>query len=49
MTFATDDIEMIVRLLAALAAGAFIGYERSFHGRPAGCARTCSCAWPRRC
>ena len=31
-----DDIEMIVRLLAALAAGAFIGYERSFHGRPAG-------------
>ncbi|MEO8061349.1 MAG: MgtC/SapB family protein [Pseudomonadota bacterium] len=31
-----DDIEMLVRLLAALAAGAFIGYERSFHGRPAG-------------
>jgi putative Mg2+ transporter-C (MgtC) family protein len=31
-----DDIEMIMRLLAALAAGAFIGYERSFHGRPAG-------------
>jgi putative Mg2+ transporter-C (MgtC) family protein len=31
-----DDIEMIMRLLAALAAGAVIGYERSFHGRPAG-------------
>ena len=31
-----DDIEMLVRLLAALACGAFIGYERSFHGRPAG-------------
>jgi putative Mg2+ transporter-C (MgtC) family protein len=31
-----DDIEMMVRLLAALAAGAMIGYERSFHGRPAG-------------
>jgi putative Mg2+ transporter-C (MgtC) family protein len=31
-----DDIEMLIRLLAALFAGAFIGYERSFHGRPAG-------------
>ena len=31
-----DDYEMILRLLAALVAGAFIGYERSFHGRPAG-------------
>jgi putative Mg2+ transporter-C (MgtC) family protein len=31
-----DDYEMMLRLLAALAAGAFIGYERSFHGRPAG-------------
>src|SRR5690242_499440 len=31
-----DDIEMILRLLAALGAGALIGYERSFHGRPAG-------------
>ncbi|RJQ68994.1 MAG: MgtC/SapB family protein [Desulfobacteraceae bacterium] len=27
---------MVVRLLAALLAGAVIGYERSFHGRPAG-------------
>jgi putative Mg2+ transporter-C (MgtC) family protein len=31
-----DDLEMLLRLLAALAAGALIGYERSFHGRPAG-------------
>ncbi len=31
-----DDFAMIGRLLAALAAGALIGYERSFHGRPAG-------------
>jgi putative Mg2+ transporter-C (MgtC) family protein len=34
MTF--DIFEMTVRLLAALAAGAMIGYERSYHGRPAG-------------
>jgi putative Mg2+ transporter-C (MgtC) family protein len=31
-----DHIDMLARLLAALFAGAFIGYERSFHGRPAG-------------
>lgn len=31
-----DDIEMVLRLLAALLAGAVIGYERSYHGRPAG-------------
>jgi putative Mg2+ transporter-C (MgtC) family protein len=31
-----DDYEMLARLLAALAAGALIGYERSYHGRPAG-------------
>jgi putative Mg2+ transporter-C (MgtC) family protein len=30
------DIEMLLRLCAALASGALIGYERSFHGRPAG-------------
>ena len=29
-------VEMLLRLIAALFAGAFIGYERSFHGRPAG-------------
>jgi len=31
-----DDYEIAVRMLAALAAGALIGYERSYHGRPAG-------------
>jgi putative Mg2+ transporter-C (MgtC) family protein len=31
-----DLWEMALRLLAALAAGSAIGYERSFHGRPAG-------------
>jgi putative Mg2+ transporter-C (MgtC) family protein len=31
-----DDYEMVLRLLAAVAAGALIGYERSYHGRPAG-------------
>src|SRR5947208_369818 len=31
-----EDLAMAARLLAALAAGALIGYERSYHGRPAG-------------
>ena len=31
-----DDIEMVVRLSVALLAGAMVGYERSYHGRPAG-------------
>ena len=31
-----DHIEMVWRLLAALSAGALIGYERSYNGRPAG-------------
>jgi putative Mg2+ transporter-C (MgtC) family protein len=31
-----DHLEMLLRLLAAVGAGAVIGYERSFHGRPAG-------------
>ena len=31
-----DHQEMVLRLLAALLAGALIGYERSYHGRPAG-------------
>jgi len=31
-----EDYEIAVRLLVALAAGALIGYERSYHGRPAG-------------
>jgi len=33
---AADYVEMLLRLLAAVGAGACIGYERSFHGRPAG-------------
>lgn len=36
MNLTVDDKEMVLRLLAALLAGAVIGYERSFHGRPAG-------------
>jgi putative Mg2+ transporter-C (MgtC) family protein len=36
MTMTVDDYEMVLRLLAAVAAGALIGYERSYHGRPAG-------------
>jgi putative Mg2+ transporter-C (MgtC) family protein len=31
-----DVLEMVLRLIAALLAGALIGYERSYHGRPAG-------------
>jgi putative Mg2+ transporter-C (MgtC) family protein len=31
-----DHIEMVWRLVAALLAGALIGYERSYNGRPAG-------------
>jgi len=34
--FSPEHIEMLLRLLAAVGAGAAIGYERSFHGRPAG-------------
>lgn len=36
MDVTTDDLEMLFRLVAALAAGALIGYERTYHGRPAG-------------
>lgn len=36
MNLTAEDVEMVLRLLAALSAGAVIGYERSFHGRPAG-------------
>jgi putative Mg2+ transporter-C (MgtC) family protein len=36
LNITADDLEMAARLLAALAAGSAIGYERSFHGRPAG-------------
>jgi putative Mg2+ transporter-C (MgtC) family protein len=32
----SDFFEMAVRMIAALAAGSLIGYERSYRGRPAG-------------
>jgi hypothetical protein len=32
MNFTEDDTQMVLRLLAALLAGALIGYERSYHG-----------------
>lgn len=31
-----DSIDIAIRLLSALAAGSLLGFERSFHGRPAG-------------
>ncbi|QID16654.1 MgtC/SapB family protein [Nitrogeniibacter mangrovi] len=36
MPVTTDNLEMCFRLVAAMLAGALIGYERSYHGRPAG-------------
>jgi putative Mg2+ transporter-C (MgtC) family protein len=36
MDLHADYLQMMLRLLAAVGAGACIGYERSFHGRPAG-------------
>src|SRR5215510_3233131 len=36
MEFEHSHLEMLLRLVSALFAGACIGYERSFHGRPAG-------------
>jgi putative Mg2+ transporter-C (MgtC) family protein len=33
---AADNYEMAIRILVALTAGALIGYERSYRGRPAG-------------
>ena len=33
---ASDIYEMAIRIIVALAAGALIGYERSYRGRPAG-------------
>jgi putative Mg2+ transporter-C (MgtC) family protein len=36
MTWHPDYTEIALRLLGALAAGGFIGLERSYHGRPAG-------------
>ena len=31
-----DSIDIAIRLVCALAAGSLLGFERSFHGRPAG-------------
>ena len=36
MDLHADYLQMMLRLLASVGAGACIGYERSFHGRPAG-------------
>jgi putative Mg2+ transporter-C (MgtC) family protein len=36
LSISVDHAEMVMRLLAALVAGALIGYERSYNGRPAG-------------
>jgi putative Mg2+ transporter-C (MgtC) family protein len=36
MELRAEYLDMLLRLLAAVGAGACIGYERSFHGRPAG-------------
>src|SRR6478735_11377903 len=36
MDLGSDYLQMLYRLLAAVGAGTCIGYERSFHGRPAG-------------
>src|SRR5262245_22479432 len=36
MNIRPEHLEMMLRLVAALVAGSCIGYERSFHGRPAG-------------
>jgi len=33
---ATDQVQIAIHLLAALVVGSIIGYERSYHGRPAG-------------
>ena len=33
---AEDNLDMLLRLVAALLAGAIVGYERSYRGRPAG-------------
>ena len=33
MILSSDNLEMVLRLIAALVAGALIGYERSYQGR----------------
>jgi len=36
MTVSSEEVVMLVRVLAAVVVGACIGFERTFHGRPAG-------------
>jgi putative Mg2+ transporter-C (MgtC) family protein len=36
MTVTSDELVILARVLAAVIVGASIGFERSFHGRPAG-------------
>ena len=36
LSLTADSLEMTLRVLVALTAGALIGYERTYHGRPAG-------------
>ena len=49
MTLSGDYIEMCFRLVAALLAGALIGLERSYRGRPAGFRTMRSSAPPPAC
>src|SRR6266436_282464 len=36
MTVTSEELVILVRVLAAVVVGALIGFERTFHGRPAG-------------
>src|SRR6266850_5432447 len=36
MTLTSEELVILLRVLAAVVAGALIGFERTFHGRPAG-------------
>ena len=36
MTVTTEELVILVRVLAAVIVGALIGFEHTFHGRPAG-------------
>jgi len=44
-----EYVEMLFRLVAALAAGGIIGLGRSYRGAPPASAPTRWCAWPRAC
>ena len=36
MTVTSEELVILVRVLSAVVIGALIGFERTFHGRPAG-------------